>query len=267
MPPSGACQDGERAPQGAHCCETRRSPPQREDGPDLPEGDRRVGQVDHLHADLELPAALHRAGPAGLGQPGQSRDAEAGGVAPAPGSRGRNPGAAKPATAEEDGAAAATASPATAGRPAPDAGSRARIRPPARRSARPRRGRPRRATAAGRGPEATGGAGPTPAAAAARRPAPRRRPRRVRASPRHHGSPLRISDLPGVVTALQVAPGPETCLRWHGGQGPFGMIMSLIFGFGSSAGVDLQLRQLPGGPAGVGGEGQLDVADAARRGR
>jgi hypothetical protein len=70
----------------------RAQPARREDGLDLPEGRRRAGEVDHLNAELELAAMLHRARSRGLVYhgPGEPSDAQAGGVSPgAPGQRRR----------------------------------------------------------------------------------------------------------------------------------------------------------------------------------
>jgi len=180
-----ACQDGERAPQGAHCWEDQAQPAVAGRWPRPgPRGDRLLGEVDHPPRRAGAPGrAAPSMPPPVLGQPGQLRDAQAGGVGRPPRSRRRvRPAAAKPAAAEGNGGSGPPAR-GGAARGGPAALPRLPVaeRVPAR--------QPRTISAANakdghaprwparRGPAATGGAGPTPAAAAAYRPALRRRPR------------------------------------------------------------------------------------------
>jgi len=154
----------------------------------------RVTAVSERLIPPRRPGALGRAAPSTLRRSGPARTV--------PSCRGwrsrpalREAGADTPArrnlsrpTGRRQRLSPATVTSAAAGRPAPDAGSRARTRPPGRRSSRQCQGWPRHATAAGRGLEASASVGPTLAAAPAHRAAARRRPRQVRSSPRHNAN-------------------------------------------------------------------------------
>ena len=168
--PPAISQDGEMASQGAHCCESARSPPIGRIGLTCPRvtvvSERLITSTPSWSS---RPCCTEHA-PAGLGDhgPGEPGDALGRGSrrwGPRPGPRARRRGEAGPA----DGAALPAVIPGGRLVPRKPAGSRARTQRTARRSARQHQGPPRRATAASQGREATGGAGPIQGPAAARR--------------------------------------------------------------------------------------------------